>query len=61
MTLLTDRQNSPSPSRRISLSDKFSALGAKIGRSLSTVDPSLQDERRDSIASDLPVINGQRQ
>jgi hypothetical protein len=58
MTLLTDRQNSPSPSRRLSLSNKISALGAKIGRSLSTVD---QDEDRDSIASDLPVLNGQRQ
>ncbi|EDR09411.1 uncharacterized protein LACBIDRAFT_318969 [Laccaria bicolor S238N-H82] len=61
MTLLADRQNSQSPSRRLSLSDKISALGAKISRSLSTIDPSLQDEDRDSVVSDLPMINGQRQ
>lgn len=60
MTLLADRQNSQSPSRRLSLSDKISALGAKISRSLSTIDPSLQDEDRDSVVSDLPMINGQQ-
>ena len=58
MTLLTNRQDSQSPSRRASLSDKISALGAKFSRSLSTAD---QDEDRDSIASDLPRLNGQRQ
>ncbi|KAF8147707.1 hypothetical protein B0H34DRAFT_785807 [Crassisporium funariophilum] len=60
--MFAERHSSPSPGRRISLTNKISALGAKLGRTLShsSDSPSQKSEEYDFVAPILAKTNNDR-